>query len=107
MLKDNKFIYSQAVTKAKPGETPVYRCAGYTDSLMATYDENINSTQDMFRDAVSKFGERPFLGRREILSDGTLAKEYSWETYKQVEELAASLGSGMVNLNMTYEKAQF
>ena len=107
MLKDNKFVYSQAISQAKPGETPIYRCAGYSDSLMTTYDENINSTQDMFREAVKKFPERRFLGRREVLPDGTLAKEFTWETYRQVEELAAALGSGILNLNMTYEKAQF
>jgi len=61
----------------------------------------------MFREAVKKFPERRFLGRREVLPDSTLAKEFTWETYRQVEELAAALGSGILNLNMTYEKAQF
>lgn len=54
-----------------------------------------------------KFSNEPFLGIRPKKQDGTLEEKYVWETFRQVEELARQLGSGILNKNLVVEKKQY
>ena len=107
MFEGKQFVYCKPVSEPKAGETAIYRYPTATESLMTTYDENVKTTQDMFLLSVEKYPDFPFLGVRPIEADGTLANKYDFESYKEVEELCASLGSGMVNMKLTEEKAQY
>lgn len=104
---EGKLTYSVPVTEAKSGETAVYRAATHKDVLLTELGPGLNTSQAIFLSNIEKNPKNNFLGSRPRKEDGTLEEKYTWETYEEVHEIATALGSGMVNLGLTQEKAQY
>ena len=101
-----EIYYTTAVTEAKLGETPIYRRKGFEDRLYDTI-EGVETVQDLHLKNFREVPEKDALGRRVQLEDGSLDKKITWETYADLKRLATALGSGIINLGLTDEKAQF
>ena len=99
-------FYSVPVTDPLPGETPIYRRMGYEDKLLDIL-EGVNTIQDILIKNFNKVPDLDILGRRVVLEDGSLEKKITWETFADLKNHATALGSGILNLGLTEEKAQF
>lgn len=102
-----KYIYAIPVTEPKEGETAIYRAPSAKDGLITKPTTGISNAQELYLHNFKTCPEKQFVGRRQLLPDGKLANEYTWETYAQIEVLAKQLGSGIENLGLTEEKAQY
>lgn len=109
MIQGNQFVYAVPISSppAKSGETAIYRNPKVAEQLSEGYDDSLRTLQDLFLVSAKNHPQSNFIGHREVSSDGTMASEFTFDTYDEVKELATALGSGMVNLNLTEEKAQF
>lgn len=103
--KNSKLQYSVPVTEPKEGESAVYRREGYEKELIGANPE-IATFQHLIIKNVEESPDLEYLGTRQQ-QDGTMAEEYSWETYGQAYEIARNIGSGIAHLGLTEEKAQF
>lgn len=83
---------SRPETEGKPSAGPVYRCIYAKDGLMDLPD-NLESTWQMFSDAVKRNPKNNMLGRREII-DGK-AGSYTWLNYEEVYDTTIRIGSAM------------
>ena len=102
----SKFFYTVPVSEPQPGETAIYRRKGYEDKLLDTL-EGVSTVQDILIKNFNEVPEQEILGRRVVLEDGSLDKKITWETYADLKKHATDLGSGILNLGLTEEKAQF
>ena len=102
----SQIYYIVPVTEAQPGETPVYRRKGYEEKLLDTL-EGVSTVQDILIKNFNEVPDMDILGRRVVLEDGSLDKKITWETYADLKKHATALGSGILNLGLTEEKAQF
>lgn len=63
---------------------------------------DINNICVKFRKSVQKYANRPYLGARLPLKDGSSnVGGYSWQTYAQVGERVSRFGAGLRNLGLT------
>ena len=96
-------IYSLPITHFEDSkqETQVYRNPLALTKLTSLIPNqpDLKTMQDIFLNTAKKNSTRPFLGTREILSDGKLGK-YKFKTYGEVLEICKHVGSGIVNLNL-------
>lgn len=67
----------------------------------------MDTYQKLVRYALENHADKKMLGHRKLLEDGTLANEYTWETYAEVGRLGTHLGSGIINKDLIAEKAQY
>ena len=106
-VSKSQFFYTVPVTEALPGETAIYRRKGFEDKLYDTLEDGSKTIQDII---IKNFNEVPdleVLGRRVVQEDGSLDNKITWETHADLKKLATALGSGILNLGLTEEKAQF
>lgn len=103
---NSKLQYSVQVTDPKEGETGIYRRPDFEDGLITTPGHGITTMQELYLHNMKENADEEFLGTRN-LPDGSLTEKYTWETYGEVEEISRYIGSGIINLNLFEEKAQF
>lgn len=101
------YIYAEPISEPKKGESAIYRNPDVLDELQKTPNPKYKSYSDLLQDSLEKFADLPYIGKRETQSDGKLSQEFTFMTYKEVEQKARHLGSGIINLGLTKEKAQF
>lgn len=102
----SKMQYSTPVTEPKEGETAIFRRAGFEEGLITKPSSGAETMQEIYLTCMEESPDQEFLGTR-IKSDGKLNQNYSWETYGEVKEIASHIGSGIINLGLTEEKAQY
>lgn len=103
---NSKIQYSIPISDPKEGETAIYRRPGFEKELLTTPGHGFTTVQQIYLDNMRNHANQQFLGTR-VKSDGTMSKKYVWETYGEVEEIAKLIGSGIINLGLTEEIAQF
>jgi len=101
-----EIVYSKPISQPKEGESAVYRDPEYPNRLTVP-KSGWTTIQQLYLEKFRTIPDNEWLGRRDILPDGTLAKEYTWETFAQVEVLARLIGSGIINLGLTEVKSQY
>lgn len=81
--------------------TPIYRHWRFRDGpLLTTYDPSIQSTYDLFQDAVRKFPNSRCLGTRPWNAQTkTWENKYVWQTYSDVNKRSKNLGAGLVEIH--------
>lgn len=99
--------YAVEITKPIKGETGIYRKPAYKDGLKSIPKKGYKTVQELWLDQFKVNAQKEFLGQRPRLDDGNLESKYEWETYSQVEELCKAFGSGLINLKLLEEKAQY
>ena len=99
-------LYSVPITEPKKGETSIYRAPVSKDGLNDTLPEGFTTIQQIYKDRFQRNAKNKFIGHRKQIG-GEFEKKYTWETYGQVEEIAKQIGSGIINLGLTEEKAQY
>jgi hypothetical protein len=52
---------------------------------------------EQYQHIVKKFPERPFLGTRDKVEEGTGNLIYSWKTYLEIFEIMETLSRGKIN----------
>ena len=67
----------------------------------------MDTYQAIIRRSFLKYANKPFLGHRPKMADGSLDNSFVWETYKEVEKIAKCLGSGLINKELLVEKSQY
>ncbi|KAF7353625.1 Long chain acyl-CoA synthetase 7, peroxisomal [Mycena venus] len=85
----------------RPGQT-----AHYVNGMWGPFDPtkySIQTLPDMFISGLAKGKDRPFLGRRPVISKRPLkfANYFEWETYGQVDVRRRKIGSALVHLFKT------
>ncbi|KAI8067844.1 hypothetical protein BC940DRAFT_300590 [Gongronella butleri] len=80
----------------KPGQTGIYRNGARTE-LMSTFHPKVKTTWDIFMHGYKQSKDRPCLGHRKVLADGSRGP-YVWETYRQILHRITNVGSGLMNL---------
>ena len=73
----------------------IRRCPGYASGVAKNPPE-FQTMQDCVVHSFKEFGDRQFLGCRKRMN-GELASEYTFITYRECEDIARNLGSGIVN----------
>ncbi|CAN6468968.1 unnamed protein product [Victoria cruziana] len=76
----------------EPAVGPVYRNILAEDGFPIV-ENTVNTSWDVFRDAVEKFPGNKMLGWREIINKK--AGKYVWKTYKEVYEEVLQIGSAL------------
>ena len=99
--------YSVPVSEAKEGESAVYRHPDAVNGLCTTPNSEFKTFQHLLMSVFESASDKPMFGWREQIGEGKLEDEFTWLTYGEVEERVKALGSGILNLNLTEEKAQF
>ncbi|KAI8102927.1 hypothetical protein M9434_005718 [Picochlorum sp. BPE23] len=61
--------------------------------------ETVRTLYDVFERSVDLYKEKPYLGYRSILEDGSAAA-YEWITYGHVAQIRNAIGSGMLELGV-------
>jgi hypothetical protein len=88
----------------RENRTAIYRHWRFRDSaLLTTYDPAIQSTHDLFEDAVKNYPKAQCFGTRPwnpVKQDWE--NRYDWQTYAEVAERRKNLGAGLVEI---HEKA--
>lgn len=105
----SKTTYCTPVTKAKKGETAVYRNPGYSQELLNLPSSGIETIQQMI---IQKFKECPdhqFLGYRPRSQDKPeeLESYFEWLKWSEIETICTALGSALVAKDMIPSKKQF
>ena len=81
----------------RPSQSPVYRnISGAHGDLVAELD-GLKTPFEVFRRSVERYPDRPCLGWRPQVTDGT-AGAYTYYTYKETDKLAGHVASGLVKL---------
>ena len=62
-------------------------------------DSEFQSINQVFESTVKKYPNRPFLGQRPQLEDGTFGP-YEWMTYQRVYDIHVEIARGAVGLNL-------
>ncbi|KAI8889705.1 acetyl-CoA synthetase-like protein [Backusella circina FSU 941] len=86
----------------KEGETQPYRHFKFSDKLV-DHPEGIYTLWDMYLNGNKLGGDRPFMGTRRI-EDG-VAKEYVWQSHKEVRQRIENYGKGLAQLGLGHQKA--
>ena len=73
----------------------IRRCPGYASGVARNPPE-FQTMQDCALYSFKSFGDRPFLGCRKRMN-GELASEYTFVSYRECEEIAYNLGSGIIH----------
>ncbi|KAF0984651.1 hypothetical protein FDP41_000550 [Naegleria fowleri] len=78
----------------------IRRKNGHADALVLKRFEDISTLYDAFKKAVEKYGDRPCFGdrKRDPTDPSKLLMEYEFITFKQVDEMASNLASGLRHL---------
>ncbi|PHJ18411.1 long-chain fatty acid ligase [Cystoisospora suis] len=85
-------------TEVKGQRSAVYRSSFSPKELLANFDSQpCKNAWDLFQRGVAVSAEGPCLGTRERKPDGSLGA-YQWKTYRQVEQIALQVGSGLLSL---------
>lgn len=88
--------------KEKNNETAVYRHSEFADEL-ASHPPDVFTMWQIYLTGYNISTDRPFLGTRQI-EDG-VAKEYKWETHREVRNHIENFGKGLRKLGLTRQKA--
>ncbi|KAK1932979.1 fatty acyl-CoA synthetase family protein [Babesia divergens] len=98
----SRHIYSLPVPGTEEeGLTPIYRSPQHLERLLSykdVFDGKITNGWDIFQRGLSHDPEAPCFGKREKKEDGTLG-EYSFMSYREVENLVQKFGSGLLTLD--------
>jgi len=88
----------------RDGRTPIYRNWRFRDGpLLCTFDPAVQTTYDLFEDAVRKHGNSRCLGTRQWNpASRSWDDQYSWITYSQTSDRVKAFGAGLVEI---YNKA--
>lgn len=100
-LKSSKeLIYSVPLPGTEtPDSTCTRRAHSHPDELVDNFAEDkIENTWDLFKKGVAKAGNSNCLGTRVKNENGKLG-EYRWKTYKEVEEIALSVGISLIEMD--------
>lgn len=100
-----EIFYAEPITEPQQGETAIYRNAEHTGELLTT-PGNYSSIQDLYLELFEEDAVRPFLGYRKW-ENGQLEDKFRWYSTGDVKRNATALGSGLINLDLVEEKAQF
>ncbi|CAO3594617.1 unnamed protein product [Absidia cylindrospora] len=85
----------------KPGETAVMRHFKFADKLLSRPD-NLYTLWDLYLTGNKLGGDNPFLGVRRM--ENGEAKEYVWQTHKEIRVRVENFGKGMVKLGLTRQQ---
>lgn len=100
---DHEPVYSVPINSLESckGESQTYRNPDYKDRLTDSIngETDLVTVHDGYIRSFRKWGNINFLGTRETKADGTFGP-YKFKTYSQIEDIAARLGTGMVNLGL-------
>lgn len=99
-----EIIYNIPISEPKEGETAIYRNSKYSESLVTVPEEGMDTYQKILKASFERFPDRKMLGQRARQEDGSLASEYTWETYSEVQKLGLQLGSGIMNKKLFARK---
>lgn len=99
--------YSVQVTEPIKGETGVYRNVKCEKELIKLPKQGIKTVQELWMRQFENRKDQEFLGQRPRINKTELEERFEWETYGQVEELCKAFGSGLFNLQLVPEKAQY
>lgn len=87
----------------KDGETVPHRHFKFADKLV-DHPENVYTLWDMYLHGYKLAGEnKPFMGTRRM--ENGVAKEYVWQSHKEVHERIQNFGKGLLQLGLTRQKA--
>ncbi len=82
---------------SRPSQSAVYRNFSGAHGDLVTEFEGMKTPLEVFRRSVERYPDRPCLGWRPQEADGT-AGPYTYYTYKETDELAKQVASGLVKL---------
>jgi long-chain acyl-CoA synthetase len=86
----------------KEGETLPYRHFKFSDKLV-DHPEGIYTLWDMYLNGNELGGDKPFMGTRRI--ENGVAKEYVWQSHKQVRQRIENYGKGLGHLGLGHQKS--
>jgi long-chain acyl-CoA synthetase len=94
---ESRYIYSEAISPKKPGETEIRRSkfTAIQEELVWKPDEDSDTMQKVFLNAVTKYGSRKFFGTRNNTSN-----QYEYKSFSEIFNIAKQLGSGMLKLDL-------
>ncbi|XP_077988070.1 fatty acid CoA ligase Acsl3-like [Glandiceps talaboti] len=102
----------KAVPIGKTRDSRTYRALDNPDTLTTKVFQECSTLDQLFTRTVGKYGNKRFLGTRELLSEedevqpnGRVFKklilgDYTWETFDEVNERAENLGAGLKSLGL-------
>ncbi|ORZ21636.1 hypothetical protein BCR42DRAFT_407978 [Absidia repens] len=94
-------VPAQGIEK-KSGETAVMRHFKFADKLL-DHPDQIYTLWDLYLNGNKAGGDNPFLGVRRI--ENGEAKEYVWQSHKEVRVRVENFGKGMLKLGLGRQKA--
>ncbi|KAI8077874.1 uncharacterized protein BX664DRAFT_343711 [Halteromyces radiatus] len=86
----------------KPGETAVMRHFKFADKLL-DHPDQIYTLWDLYLCGNKVGGDKPFLGARRM--ENGEAKEYVWQSHKEVRTRVENFGKGLLQLGLSRQKA--
>ncbi|PFH32839.1 putative long-chain fatty acid CoA ligase [Besnoitia besnoiti] len=104
-----QFVYNVPVEDPAPKgkRTSVYRSFFRPESLLHNFtDKKCRNMWDVFQRGVAAAPDGPCLGTRVRNADGSLGA-YQWKTYREVEQLALQVGSGLLSIPDAVSKLHF
>ncbi|KFH14137.1 putative long-chain fatty acid CoA ligase [Toxoplasma gondii MAS] len=105
-----QIVYNVPIEDPVPAgkkRTSIYRSVFSPDAIVDNFaDRPCQSAWDLFQRGVAISGEKRCLGTRVKNADGTLGP-YQWKTYREVEQLALEVGSGILSLPDAAPKLHF
>ena len=87
--------YAVQFSKPIEGESGIYRGLSYNEKLHNSEKSEIKTLKDSFLNSVKLYSKTNFLGTKNVQNG-----KYRYKTYKQSENLAKRVGSGICNLNL-------
>ncbi|KAF8950150.1 hypothetical protein BGZ46_004730, partial [Entomortierella lignicola] len=90
----------------RPGQTGIYRRAGYENALISTPVKNpqVKTVYDAFQNGLRISANKPFLGTRRYDPVTKDFGEYEWQTYFEVHDRITRFGSGLVKIHQDVHK---
>lgn len=99
----SELIYSVPINSSDnlKGESQTYRAPSAKSGLVSYFKESpeVQTFQDIFLRSVKNYSDKPFLGTRVTLDDGTRGP-YEFKTYGEVLKLCQKVGSGIISLDL-------
>jgi len=100
---DQDFAYAVPINSLESckGESQTYRNPDYKDGLAPSIlgETDVRTVHDAYIRSFKKYSNVNFLGTREVLPDNKFGR-YNFKTYGQSEDIAAKIGSGLLNLGL-------
>lgn len=105
----SKITYCVPVTKAKKGETPVFRHPDFQQELRSIPSNGVQNMQELFIQKFKEFPDNDFLGYRPRIENkpGQLEEYYEWLKWSEIETICNALGSALHAKDMVPSKKQF